>query len=69
VNIEKIIYPSNTRHYNMTRCSHIIKSSYFIGKPIDRQCGRAARFVVDGKPLCPQHAGNKCLKHLLKVQE
>jgi len=47
------------------RCCQKVKSfgtGYFDGR--QGLCARVARFKMNGKKYCPQHAGNKALEYL-----
>lgn len=51
------------------RCEQKVDSPgtwYFKGK--QDQCARYARFLVDGIPMCSQHAGCLALKHVMGVE-
>jgi hypothetical protein len=37
------------------------------GRPAD-QCGRAGVYLVDGAPMCPNHAGQMAVKHIVAGQ-
>jgi len=66
--VKLIPYVVNIRHHNMYRCTQKVTSTgthYFDG---DKHiCGRAARFEVDGKKFCTQHAGQVCLQHMWEL--
>jgi hypothetical protein len=37
------------------------------GRPAD-QCGRASFYVIDGMPMCPNHAGQVAVKAMIAGQ-
>jgi len=68
--VELIPYEKGIRHYNMKRCEQVVTSTgthYFDGNK--HQCGRAARFNVNGNDLCTQHAGQVCLESFYRRQQ
>ena len=69
--IKEIAIPSGyIERKRSDRCCRKVKStgtSYFDGNK--HQCGRLARFNVDGVNLCAQHAGEASLYYLLKQEQ
>jgi len=64
--IEKLELPKPERRWREQRCARITQSTgtaHFEGKK--NQCGRMARFKLEGIPFCTQHAGEMALKHLI----
>jgi hypothetical protein len=69
--IDLIIFKrSPPSHFADIMCSAVIGPS---GTPCfkneERHCRRFANFTIDGVPMCRQHAGELCLKHMIKVQK
>lgn len=47
-------------------CAERVTRYYNDGSGSDFQCNMRARYEIDGRPLCPRHAGEVALAHLLK---
>lgn len=68
--IEPIELPPPEKRWKEKRCSRIVRSTgttYFQGRR--NQCGRMARYKLDGVMFCVQHAGEMALKQLINQQE
>lgn len=68
ISIEEIPLPKQggIDYKQSERCCFKVKSfgtGYFDGR--QGQCSRVARFIIDGKKYCPQHAGHKSLQYLM----
>lgn len=68
--IELLPEPKTYPYTMGPRCTKRVRSTGtdFYGRD-PHKCARAARFKVNGRKYCTQHAGELALKHLLKEQE
>jgi len=65
LNIPEYQYP--TRRGEL--CSKVVRRGGIGGYPeYMKNCRKTARYSVNGEFFCHQHAGEKCLEHLLKTQ-
>ena len=70
MNVTELALPEKIERWQGQRCEAIVTSTgthYFDGNK--HQCARMARFDIDGSRLCPQHAGEICLRYTVKQQE
>lgn len=68
--IEPLDLPKQAKRWREQRCSKLVASTgthYF--EDHKEQCGRMARFKLDGVPYCTQHTGEMALRYLIKQQE
>lgn len=70
--VEEIPLPKqgSIEYKQSDRCCMEVKSSgtgYFSGR--QGLCARVARFKMNGKKYCPQHAGHIALKYLFDKNE
>jgi len=70
MNILPLNLPEPAKRWREQRCCHTVESTgthFFDGNK--HRCARMARFEVDGKMYCTQHAGQKALQFMLNQEE